>query len=66
MDTIVKTNGGRIVLVGDVIKTLRACAESTGCAECTCESIEDCMEHMYDLIELVADVLEVLTADETT
>lgn len=60
MDTIVKTKNGRVVMLGDVIKTLRACSQSTGCAACDCESVEECMNRIGELAGLAADVLEVM------
>lgn len=62
-DMLVKTKTGRVVMVGDVIKTLRACSGGHECVECACESVWDCMEHAIELAELAADVLEVLMED---
>lgn len=62
-DVVVKTSGGRIVMMGDVIKTLRECSQSTGCAACDCESVEECMNHMSELVGLAADVMETWMED---
>lgn len=71
MDTLVKTKDGRIVMVGDMIKALRAHAEVTSCTECEykgteeCVGLDDCVSHTYELLRRAADVLEVLTEENT-
>ena len=62
-DTLVKTKNGRLVMVGDVIKSLQTCAKNPGYAECDCNGVYACMNRAAELAGLAADVLETLMED---